>query len=143
MGAAAARSEATKATAAPAAQPQPAARHDSTTTTPVGTVPFLRLAPIAAPPLPDAPPRVHAALARDPGTPLPVPVRGAIETSLGVDLGAVRVHQSSAATTLVGDAGARAFAYSSHVFLGAGERATDLRLMAHEVTHVVQQQHAP
>ena len=38
--------------------------------------------------------------------------------------------------------GARAFAYGSHVFLGAGERPTDLGVVAHEVAHVVQQQGA-
>jgi uncharacterized protein DUF4157 len=35
--------------------------------------------------------------------------------------------------------GARAFAYGSDVFLGAGESGADLGLMAHELTHVVQQ----
>jgi hypothetical protein len=35
--------------------------------------------------------------------------------------------------------GARAFAHGNDIFLGAGESADDLALMAHEATHVAQQ----
>ena len=39
--------------------------------------------------------------------------------------------------------GARAFTYGSHIYLGEGEHADDVALMAHEVTHVIQQQASP
>jgi len=83
---------------------------------------------------------VRDLLSRDAGSPLTLPVRSPIERSLGVDLGPVRVHNSPDASAVVRAKGARAFALGSHVFLGPGERADDLPLMAHEVTHVVQQQ---
>ncbi|MBC8076701.1 MAG: DUF4157 domain-containing protein, partial [Chloroflexales bacterium] len=38
---------------------------------------------------------------------------------------------------------ARAFTYGSHIWLGRGESESDQRLMAHELTHVVQQGSAP
>lgn len=37
---------------------------------------------------------------------------------------------------------ARAFTFGTHIFLGKGERADDLTLIAHEAAHIVQQQHA-
>jgi len=58
-------------------------------------------------------------------------------------LAPVRVHTDQRARTAVGLLGARAFTYGTHVFLGTREQPTDLALMAHEVTHVVQQQGAP
>jgi hypothetical protein len=76
------------------------------------------------------------------GTPLPAEVAEPIATSLGVDLSSVRVHSDGSAAQAARAFGARAFAIGSNVFLGQGERATDLRLMAHEVAHVVQQRAA-
>ena len=58
---------------------------------------------------------------------------------VGRDLGDVRVHTDAAAAASSQAIGARAFAYGPDVFLGAGERATDKQLMAHELTHVAQQ----
>lgn len=58
---------------------------------------------------------------------------------LGADLGGVRVHSDPMAHEASAAMGARAFAHGDDVFLGAGERGTDLGLMAHELTHVVQQ----
>ncbi|HEV8460107.1 MAG TPA: polymorphic toxin type 15 domain-containing protein [Gaiellaceae bacterium] len=77
------------------------------------------------------------------GAPLPKPVSSAISTSLGVDVSPVRVHTDANAAAGNQAFSSRAFAYGSDVFLGRGERPTDLPLMAHEVTHVVQQQGAP
>jgi hypothetical protein len=77
------------------------------------------------------------------GKPLPVSVAEPISSSLGVDTSAVRVHTDASAAEASKSLGARAFAFGSHVFLGAGERPTDLNLMAHEVSHVVQQSAAP
>jgi Domain of unknown function (DUF4157) len=74
---------------------------------------------------------------------LPRPVASAISSSLGVDVSPVRVHTDANAAAAAGMFGARALTIGSHVFLGRGERPTDVALMAHEVAHVVQQQGAP
>jgi len=55
----------------------------------------------------------------------------------------VRVHTDARAAGASEALNARAFAFGSHVFLGAGERPTDLGLIAHEVSHVVQQTSSP
>lgn len=77
------------------------------------------------------------------GETLPAATRAALERSLDIPLAPVRVHTDQRARTAVGLLGARAFTYGTHVFLGAREQPTDLALMAHEVTHVIQQQGAP
>jgi len=58
---------------------------------------------------------------------------------LGADFSAVRVHGDPLSQQATQAMGARAFAYGADVFLGAGESGSDLGLMAHELTHVVQQ----
>lgn len=82
-----------------------------------------------------------AAAIRNPGTgqPLAPGVRGRIEPHLGADLGGVRVHTNGRAQQAATSLGARAFTHGSNIFLNRHESATDLRLMAHESTHVVQQ----
>ena len=77
------------------------------------------------------------------GAPMDVGVRARIEHSLGVDLGHVRVHSDERARQTAEEMGARAFTQGSDIFLGRGESAADLRLMAHEAAHVVQQSGAP
>lgn len=77
------------------------------------------------------------------GAPIPKPVASAITSSFGVDVSPVRVHSDTNAVNASTAFGARAFAFGSDVFLGRGERATDVPLMAHEVAHVVQQQGGP
>src|SRR5690348_2446701 len=74
---------------------------------------------------------------------MPTPVRSAIETSLQTDLSSVRVHSDGNAHTAARNLSARAFTYGNHIFLGQGERASDVGLMAHEAAHVVQQRGAP
>jgi hypothetical protein len=73
------------------------------------------------------------------GAPLNAGVRGPIERSVGADLGHVRVHSDAQAQTSAEGIGARAYTQGSDIFLGRGESAGDLRLLAHEATHVVQQ----
>lgn len=74
------------------------------------------------------------------GEPLPQPVQSAIGQSLQLDLKSVRVHTDTHARSMARSLSARAVTHGSHIFLGPGERTTDLGLMAHEVAHVVQQQ---
>jgi len=73
------------------------------------------------------------------GVPVPEAVRRTAESHLGADLGGVRVHQNDEAQASAAAMGAQAFAYGADVFLGPGQRADDVGLMTHELTHVVQQ----
>src|SRR5436853_5523710 len=77
------------------------------------------------------------------GSPLPPPIRMALESSLEVPLYPVRVHTDARTAAVVDGLGVRAFTYGLNIFLGSRERPTDLALMAHEVAHVVQQQGQP
>ncbi|HEY0365064.1 MAG TPA: DUF4157 domain-containing protein [Pyrinomonadaceae bacterium] len=73
------------------------------------------------------------------GAPLPVAVKSPLSHSFSVDLTPIRVHTDARAQLTVRSFNTRAFAYGHHIFLGPGESPADLRLMAHEVAHVVQQ----
>jgi hypothetical protein len=77
------------------------------------------------------------------GQPLAPHIQEAIQNSLSVDLSSVRVHTSPAAQDAAQFLSARAFTFGSDIFLGKGENPSDLGLIAHEATHVVQQQAAP
>jgi hypothetical protein len=73
------------------------------------------------------------------GRPLDHEVRERVEPHVGSDLGHVRVHDDPLAHEATHALGARAFAHGQDIFLGAGESDRDVALMAHELTHVVQQ----
>ena len=89
---------------------------------------------------PETPPGLERTIASPgPGTPIPEDVRARIEQYLKVPLGGVRVHSDRQAQLAAAQLGARAFTANGDIFLGAGESAGDLPLMAHEATHVVQQ----
>jgi len=77
------------------------------------------------------------------GEALPGEVRGELERTFGTDLEDVRVHTGSQAQNVAVTLSARAVTHGAHIFLGPGERPTDLALMAHEVAHVVQQRGGP
>lgn len=74
------------------------------------------------------------------GTPMDAAVQAKVEPHLGADLGAVRVHQGPEVGAAAAELHARAFTVGADIFLGEGESSADLELMAHEATHVVQQQ---
>ena len=77
------------------------------------------------------------------GSPLPESLRARFEPRFGYDFGAVRVHTGEHATGAATALGARAFTVGDHLFFGAGEyqptSTQGQRLIAHELTHVVQQ----
>jgi Domain of unknown function (DUF4157) len=77
------------------------------------------------------------------GQPLPQEIRQALEKNFGASLEKVRVHTDTAATRAAQSLSARAFTYGNHIFLGPGEKPTDLALIAHEAAHIVQQRGAP
>src|SRR5262249_31044751 len=100
----------------------------------------------ASAPAPRKPPPLPAPAGRSPssgGAPPPEPGASAISSSRGGGRPPGRGHTDANAITATQAFSSRAFAFGSDVFLGRGERATDLPLMAHEVTHVVQQRAAP
>ena len=81
----------------------------------------------------------HAIHNKGAGEPLNSNTRGKLESSMGVDLSEVRVHEDSSARQAAGGLKARAFTHKNNIWLGHGQSQSDLRLMAHESTHVLQQ----
>jgi hypothetical protein len=105
----------------------------------------LRASPAAGPTptsAAEAPPVVHAAL-RAPGQPLDAATRAFFEPRFGRDFGGVRIHADSIAAEAAGAVGARAFAVGRHIVMGPGAYAPSgedgRRLLAHELTHTLQQ----
>jgi Domain of unknown function (DUF4157) len=73
------------------------------------------------------------------GQPLPGPTRAFFELRFGRDFGDVRVHCGPDAAQLSEDLQAHAFTHGSHIWLGSGLSPEPSRVLAHELTHVVQQ----
>jgi Domain of unknown function (DUF4157) len=80
------------------------------------------------------------------GFEMPGSLRDFMEQRFGVDFGRVRFHTDEAAAELTAEAGAQAFAYGNHVFFKPGKYQPETEegkwLIAHELTHVIQQGHA-
>ncbi|HEY2853198.1 MAG TPA: DUF4157 domain-containing protein [Gemmatimonadaceae bacterium] len=91
---------------------------------------------------PLAPPSVHSVLA-SPGAPLDQPLRLEMENHFGVGFGSVRVHTDGRAAESADEVNAIAYTVGANVVFGHGAYApsspTGRRLLAHELTHVVQQ----
>lgn len=83
------------------------------------------------------------AAARSGGSPLPSTVRAPMESALGADLGAIRVHEGPSARDLSDRIQAKAFTVGRDVFFRDG--LPDVRgregqhLIAHELAHTIQQ----
>jgi hypothetical protein len=77
--------------------------------------------------------------ARTGGSSLDGGVRSQVESALGADLSGVRVHQDSQSDALNRTMTAKAFTTGNDIFLRSDASASDTSLMAHELTHVVQQ----
>lgn len=91
----------------------------------------------------DAPVSVHSVI-RSPGNPLSEYTRGFFEPRLGCDLGHVRVHTGVEAGRSARDVHALAYTVGSHVVFRDGlytpGTSDGQRLLAHELTHVIQQE---
>ena len=93
--------------------------------------------------------RVDSALVSSlgPGRPLPTAERAFFEPRFGADLSAVRLHSGPQAGTAARAIDARAFTYGSDIAFAPGEfqpgTHVGRRLIAHELTHVVQQGAVP
>jgi len=81
--------------------------------------------------------------ARSGGEPLPVALREFFEPRFGADFSGVRIHRDGGAAESARELNARAYTIGRDIVFGAGEYAPDTRsgkaLIAHELTHVVQQ----
>ena len=87
-----------------------------------------------------APPIVHEVLS-SPGRPLDLATRGFMEPRFGYDFGSVRLHTGAPARRSAEMVGANAYTVGQHVVLR--EESASRELLAHELTHVVQQDAAP
>ncbi|MEP6019455.1 MAG: DUF4157 domain-containing protein [Paracoccaceae bacterium] len=74
-----------------------------------------------------------------PGRPLPRSLRARVEPHFHTSFADVRLHDSPSDRRAATRIGARAFTHKNRIWLGPGESETNTRLMAHELTHVVQQ----
>jgi hypothetical protein len=77
------------------------------------------------------------------GSPLPPKVLAEMSKSFGVDFSNVKIHYDNAAAKLCKELNAMAFTHGQHIFFGEGkfnpESKEGKMLLAHELTHVVQQ----
>ena len=92
---------------------------------------------------PSVAPSLVGATLRSPGRPLDAGARRFMEGRFRHDFGRVRVHTDSRAAESARAVGAHAYTVGRHVVFGAGRYAPDTvpgrRLLAHELTHVLQQ----
>lgn len=91
----------------------------------------------------------EARIASLPGTgaPLPASVRGPMERGFGFDFTGVRIYTEPAAAETAQALGAHAYTYRNRIVFAPGRytpgTGTGQRLLAHELTHVVQQAGRP
>ncbi len=88
---------------------------------------------------------VERALAsgRGAGSPLPARLRADLEPRFGADFASVRVHTGGESDHLNRQLGAKAFTHGNDIYLSSGQydpgSGAGQRLLAHELTHVMQQ----
>ena len=99
--------------------------------------------------LPTTTPTLEARLkaSKGRGKPLLKETRSFMEPRFGQDFSGVQVHTGSDAVQMNRELGAQAFTHGQDIYLGAGKYAPKSsqgkRLLAHELTHVVQQTRPP
>lgn len=99
----------------------------------------------------NAPPTVRRSpvqeVLRTPGRPLDEPVRTDMETRLGADFSDVRVHTDASAHESAESVHAHAYTSGSHIVFQRGRydtsSAAGRHMLAHELTHVIQQRNGP
>jgi hypothetical protein len=81
---------------------------------------------------------------RGPGRPLPAAVRARYEEQFSYDFSRVRIHTDAGAAATAGGLSSNAFTVGHHVAFAPGRYAPETesgrRLLAHELTHVIQQE---
>jgi hypothetical protein len=94
----------------------------------------------------EAPADFGGRLGTESGHEIPSVARQELETGLGVPLGDVRVHTGPTAAEMAAQVNAHAFTVGQDIYFGRGEydpvSTEGYRLLAHEVTHTVQQSNA-
>ncbi|WP_108808034.1 eCIS core domain-containing protein [Aquimarina spinulae] len=84
--------------------------------------------------------------ASDNGKPMSKSVKGSMESGFGTDFSGVKVHTDSESSSLNKQMSSKAFTYKNNVFFGENQYQPETKegkhLIAHELTHVVQQGHA-
>ena len=121
-------------TAAPAQVPRSGERHRA---------PDKRRPAISRPPPAGLGPAVQHAIS-DPGHPLDEPTLALMNSRLGWDFSAVRLHTNASAAASASELGAQAYAVGPDIVLGAGTAAANAQnrqLLAHELAHVAQYAH--
>lgn len=82
-----------------------------------------------------------------PGKPLPTALRSELEPRLGYDLSSVRIHENEPAAESARSINASAYTVGTNVIFGhnqfAPQTSAGKQLLAHELTHVVQQTQTP
>ncbi|MGH9980762.1 MAG: DUF4157 domain-containing protein [Nitrososphaeraceae archaeon] len=73
------------------------------------------------------------------GKPLDNTTKSFMESRFNHNFSDVRIHDDSKANELSGSVNARAFTAGNNIFMGKNEFVSDKRLIAHELTHVIQQ----
>jgi hypothetical protein len=105
----------------------------------------LQRAAISPSPVHDVPPIVHEVL-RSPGQPLDTATRAFMETRFGHDFSGVQVHTDAKAAESARAVNALAYTVGQDVVFGARQyaphSAVGRRLVAHELTHTLQQRHS-
>ncbi|MDQ6790085.1 MAG: DUF4157 domain-containing protein [Candidatus Dormibacteraeota bacterium] len=90
---------------------------------------------------------VHEVVGSGGGSPLDSPTRGFMEDRLGADFSDVRIHTGAKADQSARSINAQAYTVGSDVVFQSGKYAPDTdpgrHMLAHELTHVVQQRSGP
>lgn len=77
------------------------------------------------------------------GSPLPQGTKGFMENAFGIDFSDVKIHTGAQASEMNKAINAKAFTYGNDIYFNEGTYAADSgpgkKLLAHELTHVVQQ----
>lgn len=106
-----------------------------------GPLPGLPRAP--SPSGPDSAVATKVRAAATGGAPLSRKTRAFLEPRFRADFSSVSIHTGPVAARLANELGARAFTYGRHIFFAAGQYNPDARdgleLLAHELTHTIQQ----
>lgn len=96
-----------------------------------------------------APQSFEASLAssKGSGSPLPSDTRQSMESRFGADFGGVRIHTGSSAESLSAGISAQAFTHGNDIYFNSGKfnpnSDTGSHLLAHELTHTIQQGASP
>lgn len=102
----------------------------------------LKRSPASSPGDITAPPIVHDVL-NSPGRPLDAAIRNFMEPRFGADFSHVRVHTGDKAAESARAVNALAYTVGNHVVFASEQHASQNQLLAHELTHVVQQSEPP